>query len=227
MNSLVPSQRRILRTAVALAFAAALAACQSPNEQQPSATEGQAIPVEDAPDSPQKAYFEPASDTHSPINHPADHKTSTETSSIANNKEPSDSGKDQAIRQWSLDAPMLVGISLQDSRTDVVKLYGAPIDSYSLPGPSSEIEILEYEGYSVGIDQGGTVHFVEVYDSQVSTGIEGLHIGDKPELAALELGEPAEQSDYLIIYEAHDATLRLDLDPQLNEIVAMKLIAEV
>ncbi|MCR2803781.1 hypothetical protein [Paenibacillus soyae] len=213
--------RRFLGTAVALFFAASLTACQSPNPQ-PVPSDGRAI-TQGQPDLGQNT----TPDEEPPLTRPADNETSTETSSMqTNNSNPADSGTLVPSGQWNVDAPMLKGISLKDSRTDIIKQYGSPYDSYSLNDPSGEIEVLEYDGYSVGIDPLHTVHFVEVYDPEVSTELGGLRVGRAPDIAELELGEPKEESDFLLLYEARGASLRIELDPQRNEIVAVKLIAE-
>lgn len=226
MNASAQAQQRILRTAVAFVFAAALAACQSPNER-PNAAKGQAVPSQEVPDSPQKTYYETAPETDVDMNQPADHEASAETSSMqADDNDSTVSEEGLASGKWNIDAPKLNGISLRDSRSDMMKQHGTPTDSYSLLDPSGEIEVLEYEGYSVGIHQEGTVYFVEVYDPRISTGLGRLQVGHMPEIATRELGEPDEESDFLLIYAARDAALRIDIDPLKNEIVAIKLIAE-
>jgi len=203
----------------ALALTVGLAGCQSPVKQgevEPSPSDTAVI------DSPQKSYDQNNGATAPPPSHIPDRETSTETSSV-NKTSPGTAGKPD---QWSLDNPRLKGVAIGDSNEVIHTFFGQAEDSYRLEESSGSIQVLEYDGFSIGLDERGCVHFVEVFGTDALAGLSGLRIGDDPEKALKELGKPDTRSDYLFIYDAAGATLKLDVNPDRDEIVAMKLIAQ-
>ncbi|MFF2886845.1 hypothetical protein [Paenibacillus sp. NPDC057967] len=203
----------------ALALTVSLTACQSPDklgESKPQQNESIVI------DSPQKSYDEKNGATAPPATHHPDREASTETSSL-NKTGPGNSGKPD---EWSLDEPRLKGVAIGDSNEVIHRYFGQAEDSYHLEEEAESIRVLEYDGFSIGLDQSGFVHFVEVFGADTLAGLSGLRIGDDPDKALKELGKPDSRSDYLFIYDAAGATLKLDVNPDRDEIVAMKLIAQ-
>ncbi|RJE90849.1 hypothetical protein D3P07_01800 [Paenibacillus sp. 1011MAR3C5] len=203
----------------ALALTVSLAACQSPDkliENKPQQNSGNVI------DSPQKSYDQKNGATAPPTSHQPDPKASTETSSL-NKTGPGNSGQPD---QWNLESPRLKGVAIGDSNEVIHGYFGQAEDSYHLEEEAESIRVLEYDGFSIGLDQGGFVHFVEVFGSDTLAGLSGLRIGDEPEKALKELGKPDSRSDYLFIYDAAGATLKLDVNPDRDEIVSMKLLAQ-
>ncbi|MDQ6419036.1 hypothetical protein RB620_06250 [Paenibacillus sp. LHD-117] len=155
-----------------------------------------------------------------------DGDSSAEASSVKKGESgKSNDGKKSKDGSWSEDVPSLHGIAIGDKTAAVSKLLGKELDSYELEEEVDRIKVNEYEGLSVGFNQKGAVHFVEVYGHQTSAGLNGLKIGDKPDQALQKLGKPESQTDYLLTYAAEGALLKLDIDPGVNEIVSMKLIA--
>lgn len=203
----------------ALALTVGLAACQSPVKQD---EDGPAQREEVVIDSPQKSYDQKNGATAPPPAHPPDHEASTETSS-ANKTSPGRIGQPD---QWSMDSPRLKGVAIGDSDETVRRFFGQAADSYHLEESTGAIQVLEYDGFSIGLNEGGFVHFVEVFGTDTLAGLSGLRIGDDPDKALKELGKPDTRSDYLFIYDAAGATLKLDVNPDRDEIVAMKLIAQ-
>ncbi|MEK3882569.1 hypothetical protein [Paenibacillus sp. PL2-23] len=226
MNANAQSQQRFLKTAAAFSVAIALAACQSPADPSKEA-QGQAASPQPQSASPAIPYEELEPHTSHDIpeqeeQEDLDARTETSSMTASGNSKPK-----TKMEQWRESSPALLGISLQDSRSDVINQHGEPIDSYELQDASGNIDVMEYKGYSVGIGSSGTVQFVEVYSSDIGTGITGLRVGDKPEQAKLELGKPEEASDYLLIYQGTGASLRVDIDPKRDQIVALKLVAKL
>ncbi|MFD0588142.1 hypothetical protein ACFQZE_09035 [Paenibacillus sp. GCM10027627] len=192
-------------------------------------------PIEDEkaevkPGSPQQSYLESIDQgnveelpSHTP---PIDREQDTSTENSSSQPEKQGAAKPGSAKTgWSLSEPQLHGISIGDSDHHVESEFGKELDRYSLKEETGNIQVLEYKGFAVGINSMGAVHFVEVYDPHIKAGLSGLKVGDKPEKAVDELGKPDSQSEYLLIYDAEGARLKLDVDPELNEIVSMKLLA--
>ncbi|MBH5317002.1 hypothetical protein I6N90_04170 [Paenibacillus sp. GSMTC-2017] len=156
-----------------------------------------------------------------------DRESTTETSNMQ-----SKTSKNTAVdnitkaKNWSKVSPKLNGIAIGDSDSHVLDYCGKESDSYLLEEQEEAIQVLEYDGFAVGINTEGSVHFVEVYGSHVQSGLSGLKIGDHPEKVLSELGKPDSQSDYLLLYNALGAKIKLDVDPNMNEIVSIKLLAQ-
>lgn len=204
----------------AVALTVGLAGCQSPEKTLHNDSWDNSHMVVD---SPQKSYDQKNGATAPPVSHKPDQEASTETSSLHKPK-PNSSSNQPA--QWSLTSPRLKGIAIGDSNELVQSYFGQAEDSYQLGEEAESIHVLEYDGFSIGLIRGGGVHFVEVFGADTTAGLSGLRIGDKPEKALKELGNPDSRSDYLFIYDAEGATLKLDVNPDLDKIVSMKLIAQ-
>ena len=86
--------------------------------------------------------------------------------------------------------------------------------------------VSDYEGFSIGYDSKYKVKFVEVFDQEVKTGLNGLKIGQLGEEAVKALGKPSSHNTYTLGYKADGAFLKLDLDPQSNEVVSIKLFVK-
>lgn len=205
-------------------LAISLTGCQSENNIDEDAGRLAAEQPSEA-DSPQKSYF----DNESKTNHPSpaqvtDQKASTETSGA---RQDGQQKEDQEAEpgKWDTTLPTLYGTSIGDSSDTIADRYGQENDRYSLEDPAGTVTVLEYDGFSVGMNKNHTVQFVEVYEPHIAAGLNGVRIGNKPEKAVDALGKPASATDYLLIYDAEGATLKLDVNPDSNEIVSMKLLA--
>lgn len=198
-----------------------LTGCQ--NEKETNEDGGWAAEQRNDADSPQKSYLDNENQQASPSSEIPDQEASTETSGA---KQPIGQKKgDQKANTWDIKNPKLYGTSIGDSSDAVADRYGQESDSYSLEDEAGMIQVLEYDGFAVGINKDDKVQFVEVYKAQIPAGLGGLQIGDKPEKAVDELGKPVSESEYLMIYDAEGATLKLDVNPDSNKIVSMKLLA--
>lgn len=216
--------------AAAAAIALLLTGCQSSVESRDSYW----FTTSEAKNgSPQKSYevnTQNADSEDAPSQNRPDsneHEASTEASKPGSNQEHGISGKTPVPSEdWSMISPQLLGISIGDSDSLIESQFGKELDRYSLIEEAGDIQVLEYDGFAVGLNTGGVVHFVEVHSSHIAAGLSGLRIGDKPEKAINELGKPDTQSDYLLVYDAEGAMLKLDVDPDANKIVSMKLLSQ-
>lgn len=187
--------------------------------------------LEDEPDSPQKTYIEQTeNEPHAEEPHRNSADTTTDgTAETSNVRKTDDStkgivkteGEDSA---WSSAKPKLHGISIGESSSIVEKLHGKPVDTYNLDEEIDLIQVYEYDGFAIGINSKQKVQYVEVYDKRIKAGLSGLKVGDKPDAALHLLGKPDKQTTYLLTYESTGALLKLDLDPDHNKIVSIKLL---
>jgi hypothetical protein len=209
-----------------------LAGCQSSKPINQNSNNDLVVVAEEiTSDGPQKSYLEDnhkeASGSESPSENTEDidDGSSAETSSVRQDEENTapDSGSDNES-DWNKKLPSLHGIAIGDETSAVTSRLGREMDSYLLEETSGQIHVHEYPGVSIGFNGKGAVHFIEVFGSETS-GFNGLKIGDKPEQALKQLGKPETQSEYVMNYEGDGARLKLDIDPGVNEIVSMKLIA--
>jgi hypothetical protein len=183
-------------------------------------------------DGPQKSYLEEENEGGAGNGAPSGNagtlggSPDAETSSVkkdGDGKQGESGNKDSG--SWDKKLPALHGITIGAQEASVSSLLGKELDSYVLEEEESRIRVAEYDGLSVGFNAKGGVHFVEVYGTEASSGLNGLMIGDHPDQAIKKLGKPQSQSEFLLTYQAQGAWLKLDIDPGMNEIVSMKLIA--
>ncbi|WP_424768963.1 hypothetical protein [Paenibacillus sp. sgz302251] len=235
MNQIRKKTAKTALFAATAALALLLAGCQSApaadplKSQDPNNTSPNQVGKE--PDTPQKTYSDEQDQegsTDELLVNGADTESDTnaETSAIRGTD---DSKADVKIESedtvWSSVKPILQGIAIGDSALKVSELHGSEIDSYTLEEESDRIQVLEYDGFAIGINNMKTVQYVEVYGTGISAGLSGLQIGDKPDTALKLLGKPEKQTAYLLTYEAQGALLKIDLDPTHLEIVSIKLLS--
>jgi hypothetical protein len=142
---------------------------------------------------------------------------------------PNAAGRDSDHRQpdvngWYAEPPALRGIAIGEREADVKDRFGEPSDTYRLFDPP--IAVLEYDGFSVGVDEAGRVQYVEVNRADVPTGIGELAVGGTADEAMTALGEPAQASDTVLLYERDGVSLKLDFDPNTKRIASILLFAE-
>ncbi|MUT66261.1 hypothetical protein [Paenibacillus sp. NEAU-GSW1] len=182
-------------------------------------------------DSPQKNYkpsgdgetTEPNAETFSPGYQGG---TSAESNVLSDGGKTKDTDKPKTSEpQWNSSKPLILGLAVGDLRSKVTEQFGDYIDRYKLEDEKESIEVYEYKGFAVGINEKNTIQYVEVYDGAVSTGISGIRVGDKSEKAVQALGKPQTQNSYILTYLGKGTLLKFDLDPEKSKIVSIKLIA--
>ncbi|KQN97773.1 hypothetical protein ASF12_21520 [Paenibacillus sp. Leaf72] len=235
VTNMKKSPYRFAKHAAVIAIAVATAGCQSmagPNETAQSAsTPLTADQLLTQSDSPQKTYLENVLEQQqSPVQNQAieDHvDASTEVNAangLSSNK--TTPAKTTEEGKWNAAKPALLGLAIGDSKAAMTKLFGTALDSYTLEEENQvKIEVHEYDGFAVGLSDKNTIQYIEVYDKKVKTGLSGVKIGDHSKTAVKALGKPTSQSGFIIAYEGTKTLLKLDLDPDLSEIVSIKLLA--
>ncbi len=178
------------------------------------------------PISPQETYVNQADSAILPV-HPAvevEQQEADIASNAASGKKPVKD--EEAEAKWSAALPQLRGLSIGASQESVIRAYGEPVDEYPIASGEEKLTIMEYNGFTFGIAQ-GIVSFIEVYGAKVSTGLDGLRIGDDMKTAIDKLGKPDRSTSYVLSYLADDATLKLDLDPKTQQILSVKLFTSI
>lgn len=212
-----------------------IASCQSASTTTPDTYTDDTAPLltkqTSKPNSPQNSYSE-LTENEIQMDEPHMNKvdtssnTNAETSAVSkseNPKAPVKTESEDAL--WQADAPLLHGVAIGDTHASVVKQFGNPQDSYKLEEETDPVTVLEYDGFAVGINAKKKTQFIELFEKNIQAGLSGLQIGDNPEAALLALGKPEKQTSYLLTYKANKALLKLDLDPEHNEIISIKLLA--
>ncbi|QMV43909.1 hypothetical protein [Cohnella cholangitidis] len=133
------------------------------------------------------------------------------------------SSRDQTFQSKT---PSLAGIKLGTVEKDIVDNKGLPNDTYSLPGDDQNVNIWEYDGYSIGFNDKNKVVYVEINSSDVSTGIQHLRYGMKGSEAAELLGIPTEDQSNVLALEVSGGWLKLDLDPDTQQVLSLKLLSK-
>ncbi|PZD95987.1 hypothetical protein DNH61_11185 [Paenibacillus sambharensis] len=223
--------RRTRRYSIPLALMAVItitAACSDNNEEGlagNTSTGGYSSPVSQSPeitaDSPQQALNKRITEQSPAISDTVEDRKQG-SGRLSNAASESSVSQKDALEAW-LSSPSLKGISLGDSRSSVIKQYGSPDESYTLNERKSQVEVYDYEGFTVGFSDDGVVHFVEVYGEGLQTGIAKLLIGDEGDKAKKTLGTPHSSTKYVLSYTADQTMLKLDLEPDTSRIVSMKL----
>jgi hypothetical protein len=126
---------------------------------------------------------------------------------------------------WNASHPIMLGLSIGDSNKLVAERFGKANDIYSLEDKSESIEVHEYKGFAVGINDKHTIQYIEVYDKSIVTGLSGVHVEDRSDAVLKALGKPSSQNSFIITYEGKDSLLKIDLDPDHDKIVSIKLLA--
>lgn len=155
---------------------------------------------------------------------PVESASTVEASTI--HTKPTDQAKTPKEHAFEPKSPSLAGIALGATDKIVVKHFGLPPESYPLPGDKQTIEIWQYDGFSIGLNDKDKVVYVEITSSQVKSGIQGLLIGMKSSEAADKLGiESNEQSNVLTV-EVSGGWIKVDLDPDTQKVLSLKLISK-
>ncbi|SFE21967.1 hypothetical protein SAMN04487969_101720 [Paenibacillus algorifonticola] len=235
MTNMKKSPYRLAKYAAVVAIAVATAGCQSMTSPSDTAQSASTPLAAEQPlnqsDSPQKTYLENSLEQkQNPVQNQAveaGEEASTEavpSTELSSNK--TAPAKTNEEGKWNAAKPALLGLAIGDSKAAMTKLFGAALDSYTLEEENQvKIEVHEYDGFAIGLSDKNTIQYIEVYDKKVKTGLSGVKIGDDSKVAVKALGKPTSQSGFIIAYEGTKTLLKLDLDPELSEIVSIKLLA--
>ncbi|MBW7476982.1 hypothetical protein K0T92_19880 [Paenibacillus oenotherae] len=183
-------------------------------------------------DSPQKIYNNNPDANHTnPVVNTivedgiSDAPTARTESSAAKNNPPAVK-TEKTENKWDSSKPQLHGIGIGDQLAAAERKLGKPIDKYSFEDESETLTVHEYKGFSVGYGKDKVVRFIEVFDSETVTDLNGLRIGDDESAAIKALGKPDTHTTTVLSYKAAGALLKLDMDPERNEIISIKLFSQ-
>ncbi|MBM7563667.1 hypothetical protein [Paenibacillus sacheonensis] len=184
----------------------------------------------DISDSPQKSYdtkdggsVKPAKNLVEEGGSSDSPDATTESSAVTARKSPATTLESEDA--WNEEAPRLLGIALGDSHAEAGIKLGKPADSYPIADGGDRLTVEEYAAFSVGYDGDQQVVFVDVFDHRAATGLSGLRVGDSGSAALKALGKPDTHTSSVLAYEADGALLKLDLDPQNDRIISIKLFS--
>ncbi|SFI27298.1 hypothetical protein SAMN02799624_00035 [Paenibacillus sp. UNC496MF] len=177
-------------------------------------------------DSPQKAYDNKSNTGGAPVTgslnggEHADPNAVTE-SSAGGTSAPSAKTEEA----WNAKAPKLFGIAIGEAEASASAKLGKPSDVYPLDDDGGTLSVKEYAACSVGFSPDKKVKFVEVFGRSAATGLGGLRVGDTASAAVKKLGQPGTHTGSVLAYDAEGALLKLDLDPDNERILSIKLFA--
>ncbi|RXZ80166.1 hypothetical protein EBB07_19605 [Paenibacillaceae bacterium] len=229
--------RYVRHCAAAAVIAIAVTGCQNGSgplqSAEPQHTAGVADPAsEGQQSSPQQTYNNQQRQDEAQNITPPDSTGKTQGSGEKANTEPNVQKEDSTAKKaktpaWDSALPKLNSLAIGDSKESVVKRFGEPNESYTLADEKESLTVSEYNGFSVGFNDTHRIQFIEIYDANVATGLNGLGIGDAEDAALKALGKPNSHTSYLLGYKAAGALLKLDLDPKSKEIISIKLFVQV
>lgn len=139
-------------------------------------------------------------------------------------EEPAEPEKPPEAKAFQPRSPSLAGIRFDMTSKEVADRLGAAKDTYPLPGDERTIEIWEYEGLSIGLDDRDRVAYVEISSSEVNTEIKGMQLGIDGAQAAELLGLETDERTNVLTAEVSGGWLKLDLDPDTRKVLSLRLI---
>lgn len=158
--------------------------------------------------------------------------TTEQTSHTVNKKpieisstKPKKTGNTSVQKEGPFDpqSPQLANIAMTDSKKRVLNLLGEPLDQYTMQDDDGPIEVLLYNGISVGFHPQKGIIFIEVSKHDIATGLAGIRVEQPVTTVIHALGKPNTETEFMISYEAADALLKMDIDPVTQEVQSIKL----
>ena len=231
---------RLYKIGAALLLAASLVSCSSLPVSEPSSGSSGDPPTTIQPEAystdtaiitekPSEQTKEPSTPSASskpshtkPDKHPEASPPTVEASTI---DPPSKETLSSPEPSFEPKSPSLAGIKLGAADKDVVKHFGLPVETYPLPDDDQTIEIWEYAGFSVGLNETDKVVYIEITSNKVSTGINGLLNGMDGSQAAELLGIQSDTQSNVLAVEVSGGWFKLDLDPDTQKVLSLKLLS--
>ncbi|OCT12126.1 hypothetical protein A8709_30195 [Paenibacillus pectinilyticus] len=142
--------------------------------------------------------------------------------SIASPK-PTAKPKIKAEDAYQQEKPTLMGLKLGTAKATVLERFGKVKNQFTMD--EDNIEVYDFNDFSVGFNSKGTLEFVDVHSIDIDPGLHGLRLGQNVQDAINILGKPDSKSAYVLAYKAQGTLLKLDIDPNDNTIQSIKLFA--
>lgn len=124
---------------------------------------------------------------------------------------------------YTADKPLLMGVAIGETKDKTVQLHGSPTGSYTMEDGDDPITVAEYDGFNIGYNKKQQVEFIEIADSSVDPGLNGLRLGQNTAAAQTALGKPDASTDYVLTYKTKGTVLKLDVDPKAKTIQSIKM----
>ncbi|WP_010274741.1 hypothetical protein [Paenibacillus senegalensis] len=131
-----------------------------------------------------------------------------------------------AGERYSHELPLLMGISIGDSRQKVLELYGNESVQYIMEDPVEPVRVLDYVTFKVGLDNQGFVKFISIESEELDPGLGGVRIGSSGKTIRSVIGEPDTDTQFVLSYSSNNTVLKLDMDPSEETVQSIKLFAE-
>ncbi|MFS0722863.1 hypothetical protein [Paenibacillus sp. 1P07SE] len=236
--------RQFRRLAAATALTIALSGCQQSPADSPSLlgqasdvfapagghSEGQQPAHAPGPgaETPQQSYDRqpPAPRAEDPLVRPDE---AAKGHGTGENVRPSqgDVTSDVIEEKWNTNVPKLINLAIGESITKATEQFGDAAETYILADDEDQITVNGYNGFAIGYGKDQQIRFIEVFESGVRTGLNGVRIGDFEENVLEALGKPTTHTSYVIGYKAKSTLLKFDMDPKSREILSIKLFLQV
>ncbi|WP_165452635.1 DUF4309 domain-containing protein [Paenibacillus thalictri] len=138
---------------------------------------------------------------------------------------PATSGKPKVDVQetYTVAKPILMGLTLKTSASDVVKKFGNPREQFLMDDEIDPMTVYDYTDFMVGFNKAEQLMFVDVRSSEINPGLNGLKLGQTTDDAYKALGKPDTNTSYVLTYKSEGTVLKLDVDPKTKTINSIKL----
>lgn len=133
-------------------------------------------------------------------------------------------GDQRDVENYTSEKPLLVGLSLADTRQKVIAQYGNPLSEFDMNDDDTDpIHVLDYGGFTVGFGKNGKLRYIDVSSTDVNPGLNGVKLGQTGDDAIRTLGNPDIKTNYVMAYTTKTTMLKLDIDPKTKKIQSIKL----
>ncbi|NOU67466.1 DUF4309 domain-containing protein [Paenibacillus sp. LMG 31461] len=144
-------------------------------------------------------------------------------SQVFTSPKPTAKPKIKAEDAYQQEKPTLMGLKLGTPKSSVLERFGKVKKQFVME--EDNIEVYDFNDFSVGFNSKGTLEFVDVHSIDIDPGLHGLRLGQSQQDAIAILGKPDTNSTYVLSYKAQGTLLKIDIDPHDNTIQSIKLFA--
>ncbi|KRE69799.1 hypothetical protein [Paenibacillus sp. Soil750] len=144
-------------------------------------------------------------------------------SQVYTSPKPTAKPKVKAEDAYQQEKPTLMGLKLGTPKASVLERFGKVKKQFVME--EDNIEVYDFNDFSVGFNSKGTLEFVDVHSIDIDPGLHGLRLGQSQQDAIAILGKPDSNSTYVLSYKSQGTLLKIDIDPHDNTIQSIKLFA--
>jgi hypothetical protein len=139
------------------------------------------------------------------------------------NENPINTLKPFSNERFNPNDPTLMGLRIGDLAEKFIEQWGQGNDILRVDDPDSPYTVYSFPGISIGVDMNRTLMFISIDSAEIDTGLGGVKVGQKIEEAIQLLGPPSTNSKFVVSYRTNTTILKLDVDPERNIILSIKL----